>query len=105
MHSYDDGENQFSGFEITNKGVFAYEDEKYLRIRTERSRSTWSFFISIASFLGSLIAILIAIGQQTEQPKTVRANEISTKHLQNKDSLSPIKISNSQSQKDNRKVK
>ena len=50
-----------SGYMITNKGVYAYEDEKYLRIKTERSRATWSFYLSIASFIGSIIAILIAL--------------------------------------------
>ena len=55
--------NEFdlSGYRITNNGVFAYEDEKYLRIKIERSRATWSFYLSIASFIGSIIAIVIAI--------------------------------------------
>lgn len=56
-------ENEFdsSGYMITNKGVFAYEDEKYLRIKTERSRANWSFYLSIASFIISILAILLAI--------------------------------------------
>jgi len=54
-------EDGCSGYTITNKGVFAYEDEKYIRIKTERSRASWSFIISIVSFLVSLVAILLTI--------------------------------------------
>lgn len=51
----------FSGYSITNAGIYAYEDEKYLRVKTERSRATWSFIISIVSFLLSVFAVLLAL--------------------------------------------
>ncbi|MBW8360732.1 MAG: hypothetical protein K0M56_00945 [Kaistella sp.] len=86
-------ENDRSGYQITNKGVSAYEDEKYLRIRKERSRATWSFFLSIASFVGSVIAILIALKQlepSEHQPQKINET-VSRPTFQKKDSLPQVK--------------
>ncbi|WP_433831335.1 hypothetical protein [Flavobacterium anhuiense] len=59
---YNSGNNfDASGYSITNKGIFAYEDKKYLRIATERVRTNWSFYISLVSFCGSIIAIIISL--------------------------------------------
>ncbi|MDQ1165697.1 hypothetical protein [Flavobacterium sp. SORGH_AS_0622] len=70
-------EDGYSGYAITNKGVFAYEDKKYLRIRIERSRSSWSFIISIVSFLISLVAILLTICEpEKEEQANINRNEV-----------------------------
>ncbi|WP_406844567.1 hypothetical protein [Flavobacterium soyae] len=49
-----------SGYRITNKGMQAYGDKKYPRLKIERLRATWSFYFSIASLIVSIIAIFIA---------------------------------------------
>ena len=53
--------NDFYSTSIINKGLFAYEDEKYLQIETERSRTNWSFYIFIASLFPSITVIIKSI--------------------------------------------
>ncbi|GAA6769453.1 hypothetical protein [Flavobacterium sp. CGRL2] len=74
-----DNEYSFLGYAITNKGVFAYEDKKYLRIKTERSRANWSFAVSIASFAVSLIAILLTLQKSKPDITQVDKNAIEVK--------------------------
>ncbi|MFH6988660.1 hypothetical protein ACHRVW_13035 [Flavobacterium collinsii] len=59
---YSSGNNfDASGYSITNKGLFAYEDKKYLRTESERLRTNLSFYISVASLIGSIIAIFVSL--------------------------------------------
>lgn len=44
-------EYDFSGYSITNSGIYAYEDEKYLRLKTERNTSNLEFYYSNYLFL------------------------------------------------------
>lgn len=84
-------EDGSSGYAITNKGVFAYEDEKYLRIKIERSRASWSFIISIISFLVSLVAIFLTI----QEPEKEEQTKINRNQMQKNDFSSEAKAINS----------
>jgi hypothetical protein len=95
-------EYDFSGYLITNSGIYAYEDEKYLRIKTERSRAFWSFIISIISFLLSIFAILIAIQEPKQEFQTPK--NIISKDTKLKNPL-PIKIDDSLTSKNKMQLK